>query len=477
MAITKVMNIKSSKKGNSGSQLKNAIDYILRKDKVAISESGQKYVSSQSCMPDTAYKDMLRTKEHYGKTNGRQGYHFVISFRPGEVTKEQLWNITNGFVNEYLKGYEVIYSMHGDTEHLHTHIIFNSVNYLTGYKYHYKIGDWEKSIQPAIDRLCIENNAPVLEYNMDIEEDVYGYSENYTYGKNISWTESIIKDIDECISKSRNWTDFIKFMKEKDYRINFGKSVSIRKPGMKRARRLKENIIGFAYTPEGIIERINFRNGKARINENYRDRKKLLSSNIKRYAKFRKYKDMSFEDKVMVRQSLRIRNVIPAYQIYPGGFAANRKANELQRAAQELLVIKQYNVHSTYELEDVYKKLNSKEKEIKINDKLKDTLKKEAEKYLSAYQTLEDNANAEKGNLNKERAEKLIKEIPYSKDELKKIINDYDSDIRLSKEKIKDIKRQKAATKRIKEKYTDKADDINNTDKLKARKVEKEWKK
>lgn len=473
MAITKIMNIKSSKTGNAGSHLKNAIDYILKKDKVALSESGQTYVGSQSCIPDTAYKDMLRTKERYGKMNDRQGYHFVISFRPGEVTKEQLWNITNGFVSDYLKGYEAIYSMHGDTEHLHTHIIFNSVNYLTGYKYRYENGDWEKSIQPIVDRLCIENNAPVLEYNIEVEENEYIYS----YSKNVSWIDFIRKDIDECISKSRSWSDFINRMKEKDYRFNFGKSISIRKPGMKRARRLKENTIGFAYTPEGIIERINFRNGKARINEDYRDRKKLLSSNIKRYAKFRKYKDMSFEDKVMVRQSLRIRNVIPAYQIYPGGFAANRKSNELQRAAQELLVIKQYNVHSTYELEDVYKKLNSKEKEIKINDKLKDTLKKEAEKYLSAYQTLEDNTNDEKGKLNKERAEKLIKEIPYSKDELEKIINDYDSDIRLSKEKLKDIKRQKAATKRIKEKYTDKADDINNTDKLKVRKVEKEWKK
>ncbi len=473
MAITKIMNIKSSKTGNSGSHLKNGIDYILKKDKVALSESGQRYVGSQSCIPDTAYKDMLRTKECYGKMNGRQGYHFVISFRPGEVTKEQLWNITNGFVSDYLKGYEAVYSMHGDTEHLHTHIIFNSVNYLTGYKYRYENGDWEKSIQPIVDRLCIENNAPVLEYNIDVEENEYIYS----YSKNVSWIDSIRKDIDECISKSRSWADFIKHMKEKDYRFNFGKSISIRNPGMKRARRLKENTIGFAYTPEGIIERINFRNGKARINEDYRDRKKLLASDIKRYAKFIKYKDMSFEDKVMVRQSLRIRNVIPAYQIYPGGFAANRKANELQRAAQELLVIKQYNVHSAYELEEVYKNLNSKEKEIKINDKLKDTLKKEAEKYLSAYQTLEDNANDEKGNLNKERAEKLIKEIPYSKDELEKIINDYDSDIRLSKDKLKDLKRQKAATKRIKEKYTDKADDINNTDKLKARKVEKEWKK
>lgn len=473
MAITKIMNIKSSKTGNAGSHLKNAIDYILKKDKVAISESGQRYVGSQSCIPDIAYKDMLRTKECYGKMYGRQGYHFVISFRPGEVTKEQLWNITNGFVSDYLRGYEAVYSMHGDTEHLHTHIIFNSVNYLTGYKYRYENGDWEKSIQPIVDRLCIENNAPVLEYNIDVEENEYIYS----YSKNVSWIDSIRKDIDECISKSRSWADFIKHMKEKDYRFNFGKSISIRKTGMKRARRLKENTIGFAYTPEGIIERINFRNGKARINGDYRDRKKLLSSDIKRYAKFRKYKDMSFEDKVMVRQSLRIRNVIPAYQIYPGGFAANRKANELQRAAQELLVIKQYNVHSAYELDEVYKNLNSKEKEIKINDKLKDTLKKEAEKYLSAYQTMEDNANDEKGNLNKERAEKLIKEIPYSKDELEKIINDYDSDIRLSKDKLKDLKRQKAATKRIKEKYTDKADDINNKEKSKARKVEKEWKK
>lgn len=47
-------------------------------------------------------KTFLDTKELFGKKNGRQGYHFVISFAPGEVTADEAYQITREFCEKYL---------------------------------------------------------------------------------------------------------------------------------------------------------------------------------------------------------------------------------------------------------------------------------------------------------------------------------------------------------------------------------------
>ncbi|MDE6232291.1 MAG: relaxase/mobilization nuclease domain-containing protein [Lachnospiraceae bacterium] len=258
MAITKLMHMKSAKTGSASTHLKNAINYILKDKKVAFDPATQQqYAASQGCILNQAYNNMMQTKEQYGKTDGRQGYHFIISFRPREATKEQLWKITHEFVKEYLKGYEAVYAIHDDTDHLHAHIVFNSVNWETGYKYHYKNGDWEKDIQPIVDRLCLENGAPMLEYHTDEYDQDGVKKEFHTYSNNFNWTKEVKADIDECIKASKSWSDFIENMQQKGYSINYGKSISLRKAGMKKAKRLKEKTMGYEYTPEGIIERIH----------------------------------------------------------------------------------------------------------------------------------------------------------------------------------------------------------------------------
>ena len=450
MAITKLMHMKEASKGAKSSHLKNAIDYIFQEHKVA-KEEGIKYASSQGCMLNNAYSEMLLTKKQYGKESGRQGYHFVISFAPDDnVTKEQLWKITQGFVNEYLSGYEAVYAIHDDADHLHSHIIFNSVNYRTGYKYHYKNRDWEKYIQPIVDRLCIENNAPVLMYHVDEYEYASGEKkEIYRYSNKINWTKEIKKDIDSCIETSRNWQDFCSKMKEKGYRFNFGKSVSIRKPGMQRARRLKESTVGYEYTPDAIIERINIQNGrplsvKAPVTVNVKISPKDYFISSKKY---KKYKEMSFMQKVLVRHMMRIKRVIPEYRAYPGSFLADRKAKELQRAVQEFRVIKQYNIQSPGELDKLYEKLTKDEKEIRNNNKIYDLRMKEMEELKEknkgvnedgVYKNLKINEFVADYDENKSKSEDILKDIRKQKNAVRRLIKKYQSSEELSKNKTRD---------------------------------------
>ena len=115
---------------------------------------------------------MVDTKRHFGKLDKRQGYHFILSFEEDEVSEEEAFQVVGEFVTEFLgKDFEAVYAVHNDTDHIHGHIIFNSVRCTTGYKYDYKNGDWENIIQPLSNRICREHGLSVLDLEEAKERD------------------------------------------------------------------------------------------------------------------------------------------------------------------------------------------------------------------------------------------------------------------------------------------------------------------
>ena len=80
MAITKFLHMKENKNGAIDAHLKQAVAYIL--NPVKLGEAN--LAGGINCLPETAYEQMVSTKEMYGKLGGRQGYHAIISLPPGE---------------------------------------------------------------------------------------------------------------------------------------------------------------------------------------------------------------------------------------------------------------------------------------------------------------------------------------------------------------------------------------------------------
>ena len=151
LAITKIMYMKAGKTGNVAAHLKHSLEYICNEAKT---ENGS-LVGGINCLLDYAYEQMIGTKEMFGQTGGRQGYHFIISLKPGEGTTEQMYDIVKRFAEEFLGGeYEAVFAVHTDKNHLHSHLVFNSVNMINGRKYDYRKGDWKDLIQPITNRLC-----------------------------------------------------------------------------------------------------------------------------------------------------------------------------------------------------------------------------------------------------------------------------------------------------------------------------------
>ena len=166
MAITKVGCMKSSKKKQKDIHLKNSINYILNPMKLGIAN----LAGGINCPLEIAYEQMKATKEMFQKTGGRQGYSLIISLKPGEGTPEIMYDIAMRFAEIFLKGeYEVVVAVHTDRAHLHTHIVFNSIDMTEGYKFQYHNGDWKHILQPITNQLCMEYGLEIMpaEYSED----------------------------------------------------------------------------------------------------------------------------------------------------------------------------------------------------------------------------------------------------------------------------------------------------------------------
>lgn len=133
-----------------GKHLKSSLEYILKPEKT---QDGR-LVGAINCQVDTAFEQMKETKRLFGKIDKRQGYHLILSFKENEVDPDTAMEITQKFVQEYLgKEYEAVYAVHDNTEHVHSHIVFNSVSFVSGKKYRYEKGDWARDIQPITNGL------------------------------------------------------------------------------------------------------------------------------------------------------------------------------------------------------------------------------------------------------------------------------------------------------------------------------------
>lgn len=264
MAISKILYIGDCGAGYAGKHLKQALDYITVPEKTG----GGRLVGSLNCQQEKVYEQMRQTKEQFGKTDQRQGYHLIISFVEGEVDADTAFEVIGKFAKEYLgRDYEALYAVHDNTDHIHGHIIFNSVSFRDGRKYRYKKGDWAKEIQPVTNRLCEEYGLSTIEISEEKPDRTLAWakkSENYKEwndfrdGKFV-WADMIKRDIDAAVLQSATYESFLSVLSGMGYGIKNayrteGKYLAIKPMGMSRFRRCRS--LGENYTEECIRERI-----------------------------------------------------------------------------------------------------------------------------------------------------------------------------------------------------------------------------
>ena len=233
MAITKILNIMESEGRNPTTHLKNALEYIQNPDKTEECV----LVGGINCLPDTAFEQMEETKNIFNKTGKRQGYHVIISFSPEEkVTAEQAMYVLEHFAKDVLgDDYEAVYAVHTDREHMHGHLIWNSVSMTTGKKYNSPKGNWKNHLQPITNKYCDELGLTIMpaEYSRNpknISRD--------KWEKEMSMKEIILRDAKMCAYAAGNVEHFKYLMKRLGYVFKKDAWMEVQAPGFRYYHKL-----------------------------------------------------------------------------------------------------------------------------------------------------------------------------------------------------------------------------------------------
>ena len=348
MAITRMGHIKGDGKGAAA--VTRVIKYITNPEKT----EGGKLVGAHNIIlsgddvAGTAARQIMNTKQCNDKTEGRQMYHYKISFSETDnVTPELAMKIAQEFCETYLKDYEAVYAVHTNTKHIHFHVAFNSVSFATGLKYHYSRGDWKKELQPVVNSICrkyglseIDVNARGKKTNKDYGGWIRDHPEMAAPTKEYSYAR-IRADLDACIHKAKSYPDFLLLLKGLGYKLDdSGKHLRIFAPG--RVKAVRSYILTpdhETYTKENIRQMIADNlmpeDRRAFLSRMYRDWNIFLGTRRTLVILVRRKNNLTFAQheeamRMILVQGFKNKEDVEEYRTY------------LEQADRELNVIKKY---------------------------------------------------------------------------------------------------------------------------------------
>lgn len=207
-------------KTQTGSGLKNVLNYVSKKEKTQ--NEDKKYVTALNCFAPTAYQEFIATKNLYHKNSGRMYYHLVQSFPKGyDISPELVHRIAVEFSEKAFGNFECIVTTHIDREHIHSHIVFNSVSFTDGKKYCSNT-ESVKALMKLSDEICIKYGVPVLEKPVfKKESDTMSDREYRCAVKGESYKLALMYVIDEMMKKAKSKQHFIRLMNQNGYLVRW----------------------------------------------------------------------------------------------------------------------------------------------------------------------------------------------------------------------------------------------------------------
>ncbi len=215
MPIIHFINSKTQTAGG----MKNVLAYVTRTEKTE-SEDKQ-YVTALNCSAPTAYAEMLATKNTYHKNSGRMYYHMVQSFPKGGNTSPELAHrIAVEFAEKAFGKYECVVATHIDREHIHSHIVFNSVSFENGRKYHSN-GNTVQKLMDLSDEICMRYGVTVLGKQQQKKKDVLSDREYRSAVRGESWKFQLMNAVTEVMKQAKSRKQFVFMMKQLGYGVRW----------------------------------------------------------------------------------------------------------------------------------------------------------------------------------------------------------------------------------------------------------------
>ena len=212
----------ANSKGQNTSGFKKLLGYVSREKKTKLED--RRLVSGVNCSTENAYNEMMLTKQMHKKTGGRLCYHLVQSFPKGyDIKPEIAHQIALEFAERAFKDYECVVATHIDREHIHSHIVFNSVSFQTGNKYHSNLND-VRELMKLSDEICKRYGVAVLDkpdIKKDGQKEILGDKEYRSAVRGESFKFALMNAITDCMKQAKSKTQFVKLMNRKGYDVRW----------------------------------------------------------------------------------------------------------------------------------------------------------------------------------------------------------------------------------------------------------------
>ena len=228
MAVNKTIN----KRTNTHGAMRNCIEYVLRQDKTSELLT---YITGPYCHNeinyDLVYRTFLEEKKMWNKDTGRMYAHNIISWHKDEqITPEQAFEFGKEFAENWFSGFQTLVAVHKDKDHIHCHLVTNSVSYEDGRKLHNTKKDLERMKQ-LTNQMCRKRGLTVAEKGKHFDGSQIEKGEVIAWSKDkynlfrqqvtdsfvVDCAMAVLKALENCISKEK----FIEKMKQFGWNVNW----------------------------------------------------------------------------------------------------------------------------------------------------------------------------------------------------------------------------------------------------------------
>ena len=235
MAIVTAVN---RPRGQTRGGMRAVLQYVMKEEKTA--DQDRHLVTGVNCQADSCCTEFISTKLQYGKDDGRMYYHFVQSFaETDDLTPQEAHAIALELAQREFPSFEVLVATHIDTDHLHSHLIVNSVSFRDGRKLHQSAADLQ-SHRLANDEICIAHGLEILPPpQKQVKQKRMGSREYRSAAKGQSWKFRLMNAIDQCMGCAATREEFISLMESEGYQVRWTdgrKYITYTTPGGMRCR-------------------------------------------------------------------------------------------------------------------------------------------------------------------------------------------------------------------------------------------------
>ena len=126
-------------RNDNAAYLQGIYEYITDPAKT----DGGSLVTTQGCSSENPLADILMNKKLHHQTHGKQGVHFVLSCPPNDDARSpaDLLSVTQEIVRTVYPDYLAVIAVHTDSKAVHSHVVIDAVNAVTGKKFSQGPGD------------------------------------------------------------------------------------------------------------------------------------------------------------------------------------------------------------------------------------------------------------------------------------------------------------------------------------------------